>query len=169
MSSWYRRLSSLRFERLEPVSFQGCTQQRMKRRPERPPFFGARNISSGSDAMHRMGASAIDAGDLPVGPFSANSPTAICPPPAQENFCFSEMQIRCISSPFPYPAGGALRIVTTLGAGGNGRERCRRRSASIRGRLRRVVLTPRRWCQVSRRQLRGRRWQKSPVTGESTL
>jgi hypothetical protein len=98
--------------------------------------------------MHRIGASAIDAVDLPVVPFSANSPPGICPPLAQKYFCFSEMQIRCIIGLLPYPAGGTLRIVTTLGAGGNGRERCRRRSALIRGRLRRVVLTPRRWRQA---------------------
>jgi hypothetical protein len=28
------------------------------------------------------------------------------------------------------------------------------------------VLTPRRWCQVRAKE-RGRRWQKSPVAGES--
>ena len=37
------------------------------------------------------------------------------------------------------------------------------------GRRSRVVLTPRRWCQVLEKQAsQGRRWQKSPVTGEST-
>ena len=46
------------------------------------------------------------------------------------------------------------------------------------GRQNRVVLTPRRWRQVrgvllarpglDKTLLRGRRWQKSPVTGEST-
>ena len=38
-----------------------------------------------------------------------------------------------------------------------------------RGRRSRVVLTPRRWCQASRiiKSAR-RRWQESPVTGEST-
>jgi len=35
------------------------------------------------------------------------------------------------------------------------------------GRRSRVVLTPRRWRQV-RGGIRGRRWQESPVTGEST-
>ena len=30
-----------------------------------------------------------------------------------------------------------------------------------------MVLTPRRWCQVGR-SIRKRRWQESPVTGEST-
>ena len=51
-------------------------------------------------------------------------------------------------------------------------ERC------FRGRQNRVVLTPRRWRQVrggfsalpgsDKTLIRGRRWQKSPVTGEST-
>jgi hypothetical protein len=30
-----------------------------------------------------------------------------------------------------------------------------------------VVLTPRRWCQVGEKLFRRRRWQESPVTGES--
>src|SRR5258708_26606674 len=36
------------------------------------------------------------------------------------------------------------------------------------GRRRRVVLTPRRWRQVRAKE-RGRRWQESPVAGESTI
>ena len=37
------------------------------------------------------------------------------------------------------------------------------------GRRSRVVLTPRRWCQVLEKQAsQGRRWQQSPVAGEST-
>jgi hypothetical protein len=36
------------------------------------------------------------------------------------------------------------------------------------GRRSRVVLTPRRWRQVRGKPFRGRRWQTSPVTGEST-
>jgi len=36
------------------------------------------------------------------------------------------------------------------------------------GRRSRVVLTPRRWRQVLEKQaFQGRRWQESPVTGES--
>src|ERR1700736_4800512 len=35
------------------------------------------------------------------------------------------------------------------------------------GRRSRVVLTPRRWRQVSRKVSAKRRWQTSPVTGES--
>src|SRR5450755_1116068 len=41
--------------------------------------------------------------------------------------------------------------------------------ALIGGRRSRVVLTPRRWRQVLKKQASwGRRWQTSPVTGEST-
>jgi hypothetical protein len=40
-------------------------------------------------------------------------------------------------------------------------------NAAIRGRRSRVVLTPRRWRQVGG-IFRWRRWQQSPVTGEST-
>src|ERR1700687_3731726 len=36
------------------------------------------------------------------------------------------------------------------------------------GRQSRVVLTPRRWRQVRGELSRKRRWQESPVTGEST-
>jgi hypothetical protein len=39
--------------------------------------------------------------------------------------------------------------------------------AFIGGRRSRVVLTPRRWCQIGG-AIRRRRWQTSPVTGEST-
>jgi hypothetical protein len=69
--------------------------------------------------------------DLPVGRRSRCRIQSFCPALCQKYFCFSEMQIRHISRPIPCPSGGALRIVTTLGAGSSGRERCRRRSASI--------------------------------------
>src|SRR5580692_6232118 len=45
----------------------------------------------------------------------------------------------------------------------------RKTNAGSRGRRSRVVLTPRRWRQVSREATpTRRRWQTSPVTGEST-
>src|ERR1700730_4367597 len=64
------------------------------------------------------------------------------------------------------PSEGRLAIVTHAGrgavdAGGSQDERHQR------GRRSRVVLTPRRWRQ-GRGATRERRWQKSPVTGEST-
>src|SRR5665811_547200 len=56
-------------------------------------------------------------------------------------------------------------IVTFRGTGCGGRgcadnERCKS------GRRSRVVLTPRRWCQVRAKE-RGRWWQESPVARES--
>src|SRR6266852_517779 len=42
-----------------------------------------------------------------------------------------------------------------------------RTNGASHGRRSRVVLTPRRWCQVGG-VIRWRRWQTSPVTGEST-
>jgi hypothetical protein len=67
----------------------------------------------------------------------------------------------------PVPLRGAFRERHGRGAGCGGRDgaldgRCQR------GRRRRVVLTPRRWCQVGG-LVRRRRWQESPVTGESAL
>jgi len=61
---------------------------------------------------------------------------------------------------------GVSRSSRTLGTGCGGRGRAgdERRA---RGRRSRVVLTPRRWRQVCENKRR-RRWQKSPVTGEST-
>src|SRR6266852_535941 len=42
-----------------------------------------------------------------------------------------------------------------------------RTNGASHGRRSRVVLTPRRWCQVGG-VIRWRRWQESPITGEST-
>jgi hypothetical protein len=45
---------------------------------------------------------------------------------------------------------------------------CQKTNDVARGRRSRVVLTPRRWRQVLEKQASwGRRWQQSPVTGES--
>jgi hypothetical protein len=64
---------------------------------------------------------------------------------------------------------GRLAIVTKRGAGCGGRLRCSRTKGACGGRRSRVVLTPRRWRQVGDNAcaLRLRRWQTSPVTGES--
>ena len=60
---------------------------------------------------------------------------------------------------------GVSRSSRTLGAGCDGRGRCQKTNDIARGRQSRVVLTPRRWCQVSWSDPRKRRWQTSPVTG----
>jgi hypothetical protein len=104
----------------------------------------------------------------PSGGFSQTRLWPFVQPPIQKYFCFSETQIRCISRPIPRSLGGALRIVMTLGAGCGGRDWLRATNAAGCGRRSRVVLTPRRWRQVfAGVTFRRRRWQKSPVTGES--
>src|SRR5437016_6105350 len=62
---------------------------------------------------------------------------------------------------------GRFAVVTNVGCGM--RWTLWRRADERRqgGRRRRVVLAPRRWCQVCGSYFRRRRWQKSPVTGES--
>jgi hypothetical protein len=93
---------------------------------------------------------------LPVVPICRN-PAALISPPNQIHIC----SIRC-------PSRGAFaRSSRTLGAGCGGRGRCQRRETLLRGRRSRVVLTPRRWRQVCG-IIRKRRWQESPVTGESS-
>ena len=74
----------------------------------------------------------------------------------------------CILSRHPVPIRGVYRDRhgRWAGCGGRGGAIDERRSS---GRRSRVVLTPRRWCQVLEGQASlGRRWQESPVTGEST-
>jgi hypothetical protein len=64
---------------------------------------------------------------------------------------------------------GVCAIVTKREAGCDGRGPRQKTNDVVRGRRSRVVLTPRRWCQVLEKQAsQGRRWQTSPVTGEST-
>jgi hypothetical protein len=67
----------------------------------------------------------------------------------------------------PVPQRGARAIVTN--AGRDAVDAIAPKTTGTRGgRLRRVVLTPRRWSQVCAKARR-RRWQTSPVTGESTV
>jgi hypothetical protein len=76
-------------------------------------------------------------------------------------------QIKSISPAIPHPSEGRFAIVTNVGHGMRWTRRRALTNGAIRGRRSRVVLTPRRWRQVSRNDPRERRWQKSPVTGES--
>jgi hypothetical protein len=55
-------------------------------------------------------------------------------------------------SAHPVPHEGRIAIVTDVGAGCGGRERRQETNDVARGRRSRVVLTPRRWCQVPRKQ-----------------
>ena len=62
---------------------------------------------------------------------------------------------------------GRIAIVTNVECGMRWTRAVLLTRAPTCGRRSRVVLTPRRWRQV-RGGIRGRRWQESPVTGEST-
>jgi hypothetical protein len=64
--------------------------------------------------------------------------------------------------------GGAFRDRHERRAGDAMDAACQKTNDIARGRRSRVVLTPRRWRQVLEKQASwGRRWQTSPVTGES--
>src|ERR1700730_4166842 len=87
-------------------------------------------------------------------------------PLLQKYFCFSEMQTKLYDLP-SRPTRGAVRDRHGRGAGCGGRG-CADNERRGGGRRRRVVLTPRRWRQVLEKQASwGRRWQESPVAGES--
>ena len=88
-------------------------------------------------------------------------------PPLQKYFRFPSEP----KSPYiprrPVPLEGRFAIVTDAGRDAVDAEALLTK-ALICGRRSRVVLTPRRWRQVPGKQAsRGRRWQESPVTGES--
>jgi hypothetical protein len=76
-------------------------------------------------------------------------------------------QIKSISPAIPSHTEGRFAIVTDVGSGMRWTRMALLTRAPVRGRRSRVVLTPRRWRQVDG-VIRRRRWQTSPVTGEST-
>ena len=115
----------------------------------------------------------------------------------QKYFGFHTPQITSRTFRIPSHTEGRFAIVTDVGTGCGGRGSVLRAMGSqggfsgirerfpgaltrdaFRGRQNRVVLTPRRWRQVrgallaqpgsDKTSLCGRRWQKSPVTGESS-
>jgi hypothetical protein len=88
-------------------------------------------------------------------------------PSLKKYFCFSEPQIKSISLAVS-PHRGAYHDRRLRGVGCDGREPALLTRALAGGRQSRVVLMPRRWHQV-RAKARGRRWQESPVAGESTI
>src|SRR5579859_446129 len=108
-------------------------------RQQAGPDLHRRSRRAGKDAaaalLHALSRSARDweATFAPTGksPDAGSTVLFPCPAPQQKYFGFSEAQIRGISWPVPRPPRGALRIVTPLGAGGDGRGRCRRRTALI--------------------------------------
>jgi hypothetical protein len=84
----------------------------------------------------------------------------------QKYFDSLQTQITSLSIPFR-PDGGRIAIVTDAGRNAMDADGAADDSAKS-GRRSRVVLTPRRWRQVLEKQTSwGRRWQESPVTGES--
>src|ERR1700677_3026285 len=94
-------------------------------------------------------------------------------PPLGRNGLSSSDGRFCENRPFAHSGRfcghkGRIAIVTDVGAGCDGRELGQKTNDMARGRRSRVVLTPRRWRQVSRKRFRGRWWQTSPVTKEST-
>jgi len=102
---------------------------------------------------------------LPVGQISGLQQVYV-QSESQKFFAFPVGQIIFINSPRPVPREGRLAIVTDAGRDAVDAEVPLTNGAEG-GRRSRVVLTPRRWCQVRAKE-RGRRWQKSPVAGEST-
>jgi hypothetical protein len=65
-----------------------------------------------------------------------------------QKFAFTEIKIR-VCCAYPVPPGGALRpIATYVGAGSDGRLGIARRAMRQGDERKRVVPTPRRWCQV---------------------
>jgi hypothetical protein len=76
-----------------------------------------------------------------------------------------QTQITSTSIAIPAHTEGRFAIVTDVGQGCDGRGMSKTNDVA-RGRRSRVVLTPRRWRQVGG-AIRKRRWQTSPVTGES--
>ena len=89
-------------------------------------------------------------------------------PPSQKYFGSLLTQITSSSSPSPPDTEGRFAIVTNVGQGMRWTRVALLTRALICGRRSRVVLTPRRWRQALEKQASwGRRWQTSPVTGES--
>jgi hypothetical protein len=92
----------------------------------------------------------------------------VCPAPFAKIFPFPfDANHRHISR-HPGPHRGAFRDRHGRRARDAVDAACQKTNDVARGRQSRVVLTPRRWRQVGGRHFRRRRWQESPVTGEST-
>src|SRR5579863_5751994 len=85
---------------------------------------------------------------------------------AKKYFAFAVGQIISTSSPRPVPKEGRCATSSTLGAGCGGRFGGARRAARS-GRRSRVVLTPRRWRQASRKYPRGDGGKKARSPGRA--
>src|SRR3974390_2608035 len=100
-------------------------------------------------------------------PASPGKSAKTCPALFEKIFRFSETANQVYIRSHPVPHGGALRNVTNEERGAVDADGATDERAGS-GRRRRVVLMPRRWHQVGG-NIRKRRWQESPVTGESAL
>jgi len=98
--------------------------------------------------------------------FEPDQADATCPVLLGKIFPFAIPQIKSITRAIPAHTEGRFAIVTNVGQGCGGRGGALT-NAPASGQRSRVVLTPRRWRQVCG-AIRVRRWQESPVTGEST-
>src|ERR1035438_3120514 len=87
-----------------------------------------------------------------------------CPVPCRKIFRFRRRANQIYDSRHPVPTEGRFAIVTDVGRDAVDADGAADEGAGC-GRQSRVVLTPRRWSQAVACR---RRWQKSPVTGEST-
>src|SRR5258708_11274286 len=102
----------------------------------------------------------LRSGDLPVGQKTVQ-------PRLQKYSCFVPTQITSLITP-SRPTEGRFAVVTNAGwdavdAGGAEDE------GAASGRRSRVVLTPRRWCQVGGSNSAGDGGKKARLTGESAI
>src|SRR5665213_4522080 len=91
-----------------------------------------------------------------------------CPAPFAKIFRFTSDPNHLHISRIPAQHRGAFRDRHGRRVGMRWTRVARLTSALHCGRRSRVVLTPRRWCQVGGNNFRWRRWQTSPVTEESS-
>src|ERR1700737_1621426 len=73
------------------------------------------------------------------------------------------------SNPVPLPFEGRFAIVTDVGCGMRWTQAVPKTRALSCGRRSRVVLTPRRWCQVGGSNSAGDGGKKARLTGESAI
>ena len=86
----------------------------------------------------------------------------ICPAPFAKIFRFRRRANHLYRLAHPVPTRGAFRERQERGAGCSGRDGFALTSEACCGRQSRVVLAPRRWCQVCG-AIHGRRWLTSPA------
>ena len=151
-----RRFMSNPRLRLRPLAiFEKCQKRRSS-----PHSVTAWHSGSRGKHRNRVTTWSCRSTGLPDGQISKNLSSPLC----KNISVFPKYKSGYINShPVPQKRGVAQRHQRGAGCGGRGGARDGRCQC---GRRSRVVLTPRRWCQV-RGETRGRWWQESPVTRES--